>query len=109
MHSGGMSQLRPEQINHYQNKISKAVDLFSRIKSSEQAEEVLTILFATRELKQSRGEEGVAEQELYNYILQWKKSWRTDEKKQALARAIRNLVLLGWLRLNISDLITEVA
>jgi O-acetyl-ADP-ribose deacetylase (regulator of RNase III)/uncharacterized protein YwgA len=57
-----------EEINHYQKKIAKAVDLFSRIKTTEQAEEVMTILFATRELKQSRGEENVAEQELYDYI-----------------------------------------
>ena len=39
-----------DQIGHYQAKIAKTVDLFSRIKSTEQAEEVLTVLFASREL-----------------------------------------------------------
>jgi hypothetical protein len=78
-----MEKIGPDIRNRsatIKNKITKAVDLFSRIKSTEQAEEVLTILFATRELKQSRGNEDVAEQDLYNYILDWKKSWRTDKK-----------------------------
>jgi hypothetical protein len=96
-----------DEINLYQAKIAKAVDLFSRIKSTEQAEEVLTVLFASRALKQSKRNGDVAEQDLQDYILDWKKSWRADEKKHALANAIRNLVLLGWLRLNISESITD--
>jgi hypothetical protein len=96
-----------DQIEHYQAKIDKAVDLFSRIKSTEQAEEVMTVLFATRALKQSKRGGEVDEQELHEYILDWKKSWRADEKKHAVANAIRNLVLLGWLRLKISDSMVE--
>src|SRR5208282_4221867 len=51
-----------DQIELYRAKIAKAVDLFSRIKSTEQAEEVLTVLFASRELKQSKRNGDVAEQ-----------------------------------------------
>jgi uncharacterized protein YwgA len=91
-----------EQINRYKTKIDKTVDLFSRIKSTEQAEEVVTVLFASRELKQSKVG-GIAEQDLQDYILGWKKSWRSEDKKHALANSIRNLVLLGWLRANISE------
>ncbi|MDQ2082046.1 macro domain-containing protein [Xanthobacteraceae bacterium Astr-EGSB] len=96
-----------EPIERYQGKITKAVDLFSRIKSTEQAEEVLTVFFAARELKQSKHNGDVAEQDLHDYILDWKKTWRTDEKKHAVASAIRNLVLLGWLRLTISESMSE--
>jgi len=98
-----------DQIDSYQKKINKAVDLFSRIKSTEQAEEVLTVFFAARQLKQSKRNEEVNEQALQDYILDWKKSWRSDDKKQAVASAIRNLILLGWLNLRISEAITEVA
>ncbi len=98
-----------DQIDFYQKKIAKTVDLFSRIKSTDQAEEVLTVLFATRQLKQSKRDKDVAEQELHDYILEWKKSWRTEEKKQSVASTIRNLVLLGWLRLNISESIVDAA
>ena len=97
------------QIDRYQKKINKAVDLFSRIKSTEQAEEVLTVFFSARQLKQSRRDEEVNEQELQDYILDWKKPWRTDDKKQAVMCAIRNLILLGWLNLRISEGVTEVA
>lgn len=97
------------QIQDYQAKISKAVDLFSRIKSTEQAEEVLTVLFASRELKQSKSNHEVAEQDLQDYVLSWKKSWRTEQKQHAVANAIRNLVLLGWLRLKISKSLIEAS
>jgi O-acetyl-ADP-ribose deacetylase (regulator of RNase III)/uncharacterized protein YwgA len=96
-----------DQIRIYQTKIAKAVDLFSRIKSTEQAEEVLTVLFASRELKQSRPDDEIVEQDLQDYVLKWKKSWRADDKQHAVANTIRNLVLLGWLRLKISESLIE--
>lgn len=96
-----------DQIILYQTKIDKAVDLFSRIKSTAQAEEVFTVLFASRELRRSKRGDDVAEPDLYNYILDWKKSWCDGGKKHAVADAIRNLVLLGWLRLNLSERISE--
>jgi O-acetyl-ADP-ribose deacetylase (regulator of RNase III)/uncharacterized protein YwgA len=98
-----------EQIDRYQKKINKAVDLFSRIKSTVQAEEVMTIFFAARQLRQSKHHGELAEQDLQDYILDWKKSWRTEEKKEAVASAIRNLILLGWLELKISGAVPEVA
>ena len=98
-----------EQIDRYQKKIDKAVDLFSRIKSTEQAEEVMTVFFAARQLKQAKKNGELAEHDLQDYILDWKKSWRTDDKREALASAIRNLILLGWLQLKISEDAPEVA
>jgi uncharacterized protein YwgA len=97
-----------QQIDRYQRKIDKTVDLFSRIKSTEQAEEVLTVFFAARQLKSKRNGD-ITEQDLQDYILDWKKSWRTDEKREAVASAIRNLILLGWLQLRISEAVPEVA
>ena len=98
-----------EQIASYQMKTAKAVDLFSRIKSSEQAEEVVTVLYASRQLKQMKRSSNLAEQDLYDFILDWKKSWRTEVKRAALAKAIRSLVLLGWLRVDISESLTDAA
>ncbi len=90
-------------IGRHQRKIEKAVDLFSRIKNTDQAEEVLTVLFASRQLKKASPEQDIAEQQLLEFILDWKKAWRTEEKKQALANVIRNLVILGWMRLTFSQ------
>jgi O-acetyl-ADP-ribose deacetylase (regulator of RNase III)/uncharacterized protein YwgA len=98
-----------KELERHERKIAKTVDLFSRIKSTEQAEEVITVLFAVRQLKESHPNEEVTEQQLLDYILEWKKSWRTEEKRKAVAGAIRNLVLLGWVRLRLSETLTDAA
>lgn len=96
-------------IQPHQRKIAKTVDLFSRIKNTTQAEEVLTVLFASRQLKLAHPQREVAEQDLYDYILGWKKAWATEEKKAAVASAIRNLVVLGWMKLSFSETMLEPA
>jgi len=98
-----------DQIERHQKKVEKAVDLFSRIKNTEQAEEVMTVLYASRQLKQAKPGEEVSEQQLYDYILGWKKSWNSDDKKHAVASTIRNLVLLDWMRVQISESMIEAA
>jgi len=94
-------------IRNSGKKIAKTTDLFSRIKSTQQAEEVLTVLYASRELKKARPGQEVAEQQLYDYILSWKKNWQSDEKRLEVASAIRNLVLLGWMKLQFSEALPE--
>ena len=90
-----------DQIQEHQKKITKTVDLFSRSKSTEQAEEVVTVLFAARELKQGKPAKDVDERQIFDYVLNWKKSWGNEEKKATLAATIRNLVVLGWMRAQI--------
>nr|WP_223250185.1 macro domain-containing protein [Lysobacter maris] len=92
-----------DQISEHQRRIMKAVDLFSRIKNTEQAEEVMTVLYACRQIKDGAVDREVEELDLYKYILDWKKSWNTDEKRASLAGAIRSLVLLGWMKVRISE------
>lgn len=93
-----------EALKPFRRKIDKTVDLFSRIKSTDQAEEVATVIFAVQSLKRERNPEEVTEVDLFNYILEWKKVWKKDASKQeSLAEAIRNLEMLGWLRLQYSD------
>ena len=94
-------------INGHRGEIDKAVDLFSRIKSTEQAEEVLTVLYISRQLKKSNPQQDVAEQELLDCVLDWKKTWRTERKRETLGIVIRNLVMLGWMRLKFSDSLPE--
>jgi len=86
-----------------QKKISKTVDLFSRIKNTEQAEEITTVLFAARQIKKERAADSVTEQDLYDYIVSWKKNWKKEEKQKAIASTIRNLEMLDWLKLKYSE------
>lgn len=96
-------------FERHAKRIDKTIDLFSRIKSTDQAEEVMTVLFASRELKKTKPGEQVTEKELFDYILDWKKRWRTEEKQREVASAIRNLVTLGWMRLQFSESLPEAA
>jgi len=93
-----------EDLKPFRRKIDKTVDLFSRIKNTDQAEEVATIIFAVQLLKRERNPDEVSEADVFNYILEWKKPWKKDEAKQEdLAEAIRNLEMLNWVKLNYSD------
>lgn len=85
------------------NKIDKTVDLFSRIKDTEQAEEVATVFFAVSKLKEDQKVQIVPEREVFDFVLSWKKSWNTDSKRESIASAIRNLAMLGWIRVSLSD------
>jgi uncharacterized protein YwgA/O-acetyl-ADP-ribose deacetylase (regulator of RNase III) len=94
------------QIEGFRSKIEKTVDLFSRIKNTDQAEEIATVIFAVQKLKSERAAEKdvVSEQDLFNYILEWKRVWKEDEKKKAnLAETIRNLEMLSWVKLRFSS------
>jgi uncharacterized protein YwgA len=93
-----------EDLKPFQRKIEKTVDLFSRIKNTDQAEEVATVIYAVQTLKKERNPDDVSEQDLFDYILEWKKLWKKDENKQgSLAEAIRNLEMLGWIKLRFSE------
>lgn len=93
-----------EELKPFRRKIDKTVDLFSRIKNTDQAEEVATVIYAVQTLKKERIPDDVSEQDLFDYILDWKKLWRKDESKQSsLAEAIRNLEMLGWVKLRFSE------
>jgi O-acetyl-ADP-ribose deacetylase (regulator of RNase III)/uncharacterized protein YwgA len=92
------------EIKPFKKKIDKTVDLFTRIKDTDQAEEVATVIFAVQALKRERKSAEVSEEDLFNYILDWKKLWQKDVAKQeSLAEAIRNLEMLGWVRLQFSE------
>lgn len=92
-----------ERIEPHARKISKVVDLFSRIKTTEQAAEVLTVLFASRQFKHAHPGVGVSEQQLYDFVLKEKPKWTSEVRRRAVASAIRNLVLLEWVRLELSE------
>ena len=91
------------ELEPLQKKVAKTVDLFSRIKSTEQAEEITTVLFAARQIKKGKTADQVTEQDLYEYIVNWKKEWKKEEKQKAIASTIRNLEMLDWLKLKYSE------
>ena len=88
-------------VQRLKDRIDKVSDLFMRIKDTNQAEEVTTVFYVIRKLKKQKP--SVSENEIYDYILKWKKHWDEPEKKKAIASAIRNLGMLRWIRADFSE------
>jgi len=94
-------------LDKYAKPIERTVDLFSRIKTTHQAEEVIIALYSARTLKKQKATPELSEKELLNYIVSWKKTWGMLEQYKSVANTIRHLQMLGWLRLKYSEL-TEI-
>ena len=72
----------------------RAVDLLSRIKSTEHAEMVATVLFSYEELENAGGE--IKDTDIFNHVLSWKKKW-VGKKEDEVTDTIQNLSSLGWI------------
>lgn len=97
------------EIAVHRKKIDKTVDLFSRIKSTEQAEEVATIIYACQAMKARQSGPSISEQDILGYVLDWKPSWELPPKRDSVSHTIRNLVLLNWVKADISESMVEMA
>ena len=73
----------------------RAIDLLSRIKNTDQAEMIATVLFSYDELKEKANHEPT-DIEVFNHVLNWKKRWR-ENKEEEIIRTIWNLASLGWM------------
>jgi len=89
-------------LKKYQFQVNKTYDLFCRITNTEQSEEVATVLFTTRNLK-FKGKTNISENDVFKEIIQWKKRWNTVEKKEKIATSIRNLLILDWIDISLSN------
>ena len=97
-------------INSFEGKIAKTVDLFSRIRNVSQAEDVATVISSIQTLKQTYGSVGVSEQDLFDYIANSApKSMEHEERRFELAETIRNLEMLGWVKLRFSESLQTVS
>lgn len=76
--------------------ITKTADLFQRLRSTDQAEIVATILFAARELNRPH-RATPTEKDVLDAVLEWKQRRRPPLSQAEVALHIRNLAALGWL------------
>lgn len=73
--------------------LDQTVDLFSRIKNTDQAEVMATVMFAYDELQPSAT---TTEDDVLERVLEWKKHW-IGSKEEEVKQAIRSLAILGWI------------
>ena len=84
--------------------VQKTIDLFSRIKSTEQAEIIATVLFSYDEL--SKKNSSVTDKDVFDDVLSWKPHWR-NEKEYELCDAIINLAMLSLIHIVHTDKVQD--
>ncbi len=93
-------------IAKYNSKIQKTTDLFKRIKSTAQAEEVTTIFYTIETLKKDK--KRISDLDILDYMLDWKKRWNNPQKIESLVITIRNLSILKWIDIDFSDNLNHI-
>lgn len=76
--------------------VNKTIDLFSRIKNTEQAEMITTVMFSYDYLLKRKEDSLVLDSEIYDYVVDWKKHWKLSKDKE-LCSTIQNLSILDWI------------
>lgn len=79
--------------------VKKTVDLFGRVKSTEQAEMIATVLYSYDQLILNH--KNVSDKDIYDYVLEWKPRWKR-EKEFDLCDAIQNLAMLSLMDISCS-------
>lgn len=76
--------------------VRKTVDLFGRVKRTEQAEMIATVLYSYDELQKKQ--ENISDKDIYDFVLDWKPHWQAD-KEYEICNAIHNLAMLSLMHI----------
>ncbi len=79
------------------DKTNNVYDLIGRIKSSEHAEIVATIIFSYDQLVKQYDD--VTEKMIYDYIISWKQHWK-DNMEYKILKSISELASMDWIHPN---------
>lgn len=79
--------------------LEKTVDLFCRIKNTDQAEMMATVMYSYDQL--ARDKESISEDDVLREVLAWKKHW-TGIKEEEIRSTVRHLTMLRWINPQIS-------
>lgn len=78
------------------NAVRKTVDLFGRVKSTEQAEIIATVLFSYDQLIKQKS--NISDKEVYDYVMDWKPHWK-EQKEYEVCDAIQNMAMLSLINI----------
>ena len=82
--------------------VERTVDLFSRIKSTDQAEMVTTVLYLYDELKREQQE--VRDRDVYDFVMSWKPQWKSV-KDYDVCDAIYNMAMYSFIKVSYNNLL----
>lgn len=86
--------------------MKKTVDLFGRVKSTDQAEMIATVLYSYDEL--NHGKQKISDEDVYNYVMSWKPHWK-QEKNYEVCDTIHNLAMLSLISVTHSNLLLDTS
>lgn len=81
------------------NALQKTVDLFGRVKSTDQAEMIATVLFSYDQLAKEKAI--ILDKDVYDYVLDWKPHWK--EKEFEVCDTIHNMAMLALMNITCSN------
>ncbi len=87
--------------------MEKTVDLFGRIKSTEQAEVMATVLYSYDELN-AESSHKISDKDVYDFVMNWKPHWE-QEKKYEVCDTISNLAMLSLISVEHSDMLLDTS
>ncbi|MET0548097.1 MAG: hypothetical protein ABW002_02340 [Xanthomonas sp.] len=83
----------------YDAEIAKAVDLFARIRNTDQAEDLMRVFQAARRLQATPPRQLCDAQQLLAHVSDAHTTDAPEEQQHATAAAIDTLLALDWIRL----------
>ncbi len=87
----------PKEIEIVENTI----DLFSRVKNTEQAEMITTVLYSYDCLVKAQSNKKIMDSDIYDFVIDWKSHWR-ETKSDEVCDTIFNMYSLGWISISYS-------
>lgn len=97
--SEGVEIHREKFTDEELNAVKQTVDLFGRVKSTEQAEMIATVLYSYDQLVQNR--DLISDKDVYDYVLDWKPHWK-DDREFDLCDTIQNMAMLSLMNVSCS-------
>ena len=86
-----------DELTKFEPTINALVDLFSRM-TSRRAELAATVHYAAAQLWLANGKEPAAELDVLEDVMKWKARRNPPFTELEMAETIRNLAMLGWMR-----------
>jgi O-acetyl-ADP-ribose deacetylase (regulator of RNase III)/uncharacterized protein YwgA len=84
--------------------MKKTVDLFGRVKSTDQAEMIATVLYSYDELNNEK--QKISDKDVYDFVMNWKPHW-AQEKNYEVCDTIHNLAMLSLISVTHSNLLMD--
>ena len=85
--------------------VERTIDLFSRVKNTDQAEMIATVLYSYDCLAKAQQTTKIMDNDIYDFVVEWKPRWKTV-KSDEICDTIFNMFSLGWISVSHSGKIS---